>query len=261
MKYKLSSKALFFSIIILSIFSSCEKSLTGSGEIQTIEYETLGFNFIEYNTVGNVNIIQGDEQSVTLTTNENLHHKMRIQSINNILILEVEDGFTIEQYDILQFDIVIPEVSGAELNGSGDILFPDSISGESFRCDLDGSGNITAENINCELVVTSLDGSGNIEFNKLLTKNLHIAIDGSGDISMSGKTDIQNINIGGSGDISNFNVPSITTNITISGSGNCEVNASEFLNADISGSGNIYYKGSAIVDSNISGSGKLINTP
>lgn len=261
MKYGFRNGALLFALVIISFLSSCEKNLSGSGEILTKEYPTVGFNFVEFNTVGNVHIIQGDKPTVTLTTHENIHNRIRVESINNRLILDIENGYTIKNYDILKFDITLPDVTGAELNGAGNIIFPDSISSESFRTDLDGSGNISVNSVNSELVITKLDGSGNMDFNEISTKNLHIVIDGSGDIKMSGKTDVQNIRISGSGNISNFRIPSNTTNIAISGSGNCELSASDFLNAEISGSGNIYYKGAAVVDIKLSGSGQLIRTP
>lgn len=261
MKQIVHLKYFLFLFTFTIIFSSCDESLNGSGEIITTEYEMSAFNFVELNMLGKVNIIPGTEQSVTLTTNENLHNNIRIESINNRLILEVEEGLTIKRYDMLEFNITMPNILGAELNGAGDIFIADTISNESFRIGLDGSGNVEVNNISGELVIANLDGSGNITVNKVDAKNLHITIDGSGNVGMDGIAEVQNISIDGSGRVRNFNTPSNTTNVNISGSGNCEVTASDFLNVEISGSGNAYYKGTATIDSKISGSGKVIHTP
>jgi hypothetical protein len=67
------------------------------------------------------------------------------------------------------------------------------------------------------------------------------------------------VKISGSGDVKAFGFDAKKADITISGSGNVEVNVAESLEVVISGSGNILYKGSpAVINSQISGSGKLI---
>ncbi|UCG09227.1 MAG: DUF2807 domain-containing protein [Desulfobacterales bacterium] len=78
-----------------------------------------------------------------------------------------------------------------------------------------------------------------------------------GSINLSGEADESNAAISGSGKINAFDLETKNVSVTISGSGDCRLNASESLNATISGSGDIYYKGRPKISTRISGSGSL----
>jgi hypothetical protein len=64
--------------------------------------------------------------------------------------------------------------------------------------------------------------------------------------------------IAGSGDYHGSNVKSKGVTISIMGSGNAELDASDKLNATIMGSGDIKYTGDAVVSKNILGSGSIV---
>jgi hypothetical protein len=73
----------------------------------------------------------------------------------------------------------------------------------------------------------------------------------------SGKTDFLDASITGAGDISALDLEAKKVSLKITGSGDCEVNASEALNVKITGSGDVKYKGSPQVSQKITGSGKV----
>ena len=89
-------------------------------------------------------------------------------------------------------------------------------------------------------------------------EDVTIDISGSGTVVLEGKGDDGDIEISGSGTLYAEDFSTHTFQIEISGSGKCEVNVSQTLDADISGSGSVYYKGNPEkVRSNISGSGRV----
>jgi len=65
------------------------------------------------------------------------------------------------------------------------------------------------------------------------------------------------IEVNGSGDVFALNCPVKTAIVTVSGSGNIQLTASESLQATISGSGDVSYKGNPQITKSISGSGRL----
>jgi len=67
------------------------------------------------------------------------------------------------------------------------------------------------------------------------------------------------INLLGSGGFMGFPMKVANCQISIEGSGDCEVNVTETLDASIKGSGSIYYRGSPGITTNIKGSGTLIS--
>jgi hypothetical protein len=92
---------------------------------------------------------------------------------------------------------------------------------------------------------------------KLEVRNLASDISGSGSMHFSGKTDFLDASITGAGDISALDLEAKTVSLKITGSGDCEVNASEALNVKITGSGDVKYIGAPQISQKITGSGKV----
>ena len=76
---------------------------------------------------------------------------------------------------------------------------------------------------------------------------------------MFGEVDTQVVDIGGSGNVKNFDFVANRTEVQISGSGNVETTTERELNVEISGSGDVKYKGRPDIYVNIDGSGDLID--
>jgi hypothetical protein len=91
----------------------------------------------------------------------------------------------------------------------------------------------------------------------LVAARLTASIKGSGTMVFSGAAEEQCSEIKGSGDIQAFELKSKRVAVTIAGSGDCRVQATEELRARISGSGDVLYRGQPRVESDIKGSGSL----
>jgi len=89
------------------------------------------------------------------------------------------------------------------------------------------------------------------------TDELKLAISGSGDISADGTSDRQEISIAGSGKYSGANLKSKSATISIAGSGDAVVAASETLDVKVAGSGSIKYIGEPKISQTIAGSGSI----
>lgn len=161
--------------------------------------------------------------------------------------------------------------------------------GDAYNVELKGSSNLVPyfktevvnqklylsyENVNIshddiEVFVTlpalksiALSGSGKIAIggNFPLIAFLDLNISGSGDILLNNALDANEVEltISGSGNIELDKLNSKRADVSISGSGDAHIKVQDQLTARISGSGKIYYLGSPTIDSHISGSGKLI---
>ena len=104
----------------------------------------------------------------------------------------------------------------------------------------------------------SLSGSGNINILDFKHNNLSLNISGSGNITGNGEVETLVVKINGSGNLMGEEIKSKSATITINGSGDAEVFASDSISAKINGSGNIEYFGNPEnVDSIINGSGDI----
>ena len=186
-------------------------------------------------------VSKGDQQKVTVTGSLNIINQLQTKVQDNIWIIELKKG-NYKNAD-LTFNIVIPKLNAATLEGSGEMIINNFKSDKNVVLGVSGSGNVFVEgNEGCENLFIKIDGSG-----KLYIQENFINLS-----NLNGK-------IIGSGSYYGFNNKSAICDLTIEGSGNYDVYTTEILNAKISGSGNINYKGNPVVTSKISGSGKIIN--
>lgn len=89
----------------------------------------------------------------------------------------------------------------------------------------------------------AVNGSGNVVVQNYAGPKLAVVINGSGSLWASGSSDSLRASISGSGDLKLAGLHTRYTSVSIGGSGNAEVFASERLDGDIDGSGNIRYAG------------------
>ncbi|WP_181304819.1 head GIN domain-containing protein [Rufibacter sp. XAAS-G3-1] len=233
---------IFSLLTVLALFASLS-SFRAATNTAIVEEETrtvAPFKKIGLAYPANVILRKGDTQSVKVEGDaEQLDQ----------LITEVEDGkLTIKrknrQYSNdgssnnkrVNIYITVPQVEGLSVSGSGKIRSEDTFKSNSLDLAVSGSGNIQLT-ANAENVTSRISGSGSIEL-KGQGKQTTVAVSGSG--AMRG-----------------YDFTTSDAQVSISGSGSCEITATNRLKSSISGSGRVLYAGSPSVDSRVSGSGSV----
>ena len=225
-------------LIIISsvlILSACFfDTIKGSGNIITEERELAPFDEISLRVSGNVIITQGENQSVEISTDDNIMSIITTEVKNGKLVICSRGN--IFRYSKLEIDIIIPEIQGLYVSGSGHIR-----------------GN---EEILCNDIDIKVSGSGKVNLT-LSAEDINTNISGSGKINLNGKAEELKVKISGSGDLNSEDLACEDASVRVSGSGDCRINATEDLDASISGSGNVYYKGNPDISTKVSGSGSV----
>ena len=88
----------------------------------------------------------------------------------------------------------------------------------------------------------SLSGSGDIVLN-IESNKAKANVSGSGDITLKGRASNLLATVTGSGDFHGFDLDSVNTEVSVTGSGDAKVNCSGELKARVTGSGDIEYRG------------------
>ena len=226
----------------LFLFTSCENNdYVGEGEFISKDLSLNGFNKIVSSGSFNVIVSKGNPQQVTVTGYSNIIEQLKTNIENGNWNIELKKG-RYKNAD-LTINIVVPELNGAILEGSGEIRINDFKSGENVAIGVSGSGNIFVnENQGCENLEVTIEGSGNVYLNNNFINLSYL-----------------NLKIKGSGSYEGFVALSPKVDLNMEGSGNCNLFVTETLNAQINGSGNVNYKGNPMVISKIKGSGTINN--
>lgn len=186
---------------------------TGSGKIITIERPTQPFNRIESSGAFDIEVLAGDELTIEITFYENIIDYIETRVENGTLYLDTDISFRSSHN--CKVTIVTPELVELSSRGSGD-TYIEHPGGESFECNLYGSGDITIVGKVDELDII-LKGSGDIDTRKLETTDATVELFGSGSVDVFASHSIDAA-IFGSGNIRYYGNP-LESTTKVQGSG------------------------------------------
>jgi len=271
-------KKIIIFFLAITFLSSCE-TITGDGNITEKNYGIYNnYKKVVIGKMISVNVsagTPGNNKSVTIKTDKNLHEYIEVVEEDNTLFIKVRNGSKLEP-NKLEVNIVTPqnlyivnknkaniEIDGLEYwnmnlqnEGSGKInAFVNDVD---LVIDQSGSGDIDISGVNNRPIDANNSGSGNINIQGQQMDVITFVNSGSGDIILKGSSNVIDISNSGSGEVKSIQFSTQSANIKNSGSGNCYINVSDLLDVKISGSGDVKYMGSPQISEEISGSGELI---
>jgi hypothetical protein len=216
----------FFTIVFaLTTIYSCgtaqwNKTVTGNGHVVTKERETRSFTGVKVSSGIDVILKQGDNISITVEADENLHE---------YIMTEVKDGVLNVWSDanIRRAEREIVYVTAKEIN---------SVSTTS-------AGDVTCETpIRADKIELSASSAGDIKM-EVFAKEIEVDISSSGDITLKGEADSMEADLSSAGDLNAYDLKVREADISASSAGDANVNVTEKITARASSAGDITYMG------------------
>lgn len=231
--------------------------LPGNGNIVSQDFVLSDFNSIENQTVIDVEVVQGDEQMVTVEGDQNIIDQLELYVHGNELSIDLREGcyknFNLKIY------VTIPDLEQVAVKSTGNVYINDFENLKNLSLSTSSTGDIigigTLEVLNLTELKTS--STGNIKL-ELYTDNLIAEMSSTGNLTLVGSCSDQNIEMSGTGNYKAYDFESETCYVKVSGTGDAKVNVSDKLTARISSVGNVYYMGSPVLSINDNGVGDLI---
>lgn len=235
----------------LSLFT---KTIQGSGKIEKQIRPLTAFTAVSSETTGRVEIIQDQQESISIESDNNI-----IPLIETI----VENGtlkIRHQKYDletkILNIIVHVKNINSLNLSGSGTISTP-YLTAKKFSINVGGSGTIQLDKLDAADLSINLGGSGGVAIQSLQNNELDLSLGGSGSFKAAGITNKLSISIGGSGRIDTAQLKAKDVSLSLAGSGQIIVAAQNKLSASVAGSGHIQYYGDPQTHLSMMGSGTL----
>jgi len=233
---------LFISLLLVScnfVSNLGVKVINPSSVNMSENRDVSGFTGIDFSTIGKVNIMQGDKESLNISGPDNLVPEITTTVTNGTLIIKTKENITISPLrsdNPLVFTIVVKDLTSLNISGAGDVQI---------------------ETLSTPSLDLNLSGAGNVQQNQITTNNINITLSGLGGITISGQATQAKIDISGAGNVNASDLKIQTANITISGLGGATVWVTDQLTGTISGAGNVSYYGSPQTNTNTSGLGNF----
>jgi hypothetical protein len=216
---------------------ACNPGVDGNGDREDESRSVAAFSRIRSDCELDVQVVQGDQQSLTVSLDSNLLDLVETRVSGDTLFVKLNDQVdqTVVGPHIL---ITVPQLSAAKLAGSGNMTL--AFDAPEQPLDL------------------YLSGSGDLRFNGT-TAALGAYLSGSGDVRLEGETSDADLKLSGSGSIRGQRLAASSATIELSGSGDVSANVQDSVSVALSGSGEIDLFGPATVDSyERTGSGDLV---
>jgi len=232
---------LFILPIIALVTMACSfgvnfKSIRGSGNLETEERSVSGFDTVSLAGMGDLHIVQGDEESLSIEAEDNLLQYITTEVVGSELRIGIKDGANILPTKSIKFTLGVKELN---------------------KVSVSGAGNVSADSLESDNLELSVSGAGNIDLKDLNVKDLVVHSSGTGNFTMAGKADTQNITISGAGNYRGGDLESNSAELTVSGAGNSTLWVKDSLQVKISGFGRVEYYGEPKVTQDISGGGSV----
>ena len=213
-------KRIIFTLITLLSFSiGCTqsyfgwgKSIKGNGNLKSENRQIDTFDKIEVTGPFEVILEKGKEGYLSITADDNLMNYIVTEVNKNTLEIGIKNKTNLKKYKKLSIVVPVEKASKIALTGSGDII-----------------QKYTAKQ---DKMLLSLTGSGDLSI-PLEVGELKVNLTGSGDISCRGIANDVTISIVGSGDFHGNDLRSKYNEVSIAGSGDAKVYATEKLKAQI----------------------------
>lgn len=174
----------------------------GSGHLTTEQRDIGAFTWIESNIGADISVSIGSSRSVNLVFDDNLISYVSTKVRGKKLIVEADRSFS--SFNNCHLDIVIPQLEGVSVGGSGKIEI-NGLDADRFEVEIDGSADIEISGETGELDV-EVNGSGNVDTRDLVAGEANVEINGSGNVEVMARDYLTAV-INGSGDISYYGNP------------------------------------------------------
>jgi len=226
-----------FAVIALLLSACGVRTIRGSGNVITEERDVSGFDSVILSGYGRVIITQGDEEALTVETDDNLMRYIETKVSGRTL----EISFTEEKTIVDPSESIIFRLSVIDLTALA----------------TSGAGSFEIDALDADRLVVDVSGAGDIGIGSLNATDLVVTVNGAGNVELAGQVETQRIEVNGLG---NYNAPDLRSqaaSVDINGAGNVTMWVLDTLDVTISAAGNVEYYGSPTVTQDISGVGKV----
>jgi len=223
--------------IVEDITTRIPDGIKGSGNLVTESYPVSGYDQVYFGGVGKLNLVQGDEEGVTLEIDDNLLPYVIVEVRGSTLHIEFEKNFTITNTIHVEFTVKVKDLKSLELAGFGDVQ---------------------ADQLQADDLSLTLSGAGNLEVDDLQAQSVDMRLSGFGAMRLQGQVESQNVTLSGAGDYQAGKLQSAKADVRLSGFGSATLWVTDELAVDLTGSGNLEYYGTPkVTRQNVDGFGRV----
>jgi len=234
-----SQRVLTIAIAILSI-SACSQAqlrpnVRGNGNVITKERKTDSFTGVRVSSAIDLYLKQGDNESMSVEADENLH-KYIITEVRGG-ILHVYADANIRDAERRRVYVTMKEVNSVKTTSAGDVVGQTPVKTDRLELSASSAGDIKLE---------------------VYAREIDLDISSSGDITLTGEVEKLNGDLSSAGNLNAFDLLVREADLSASSAGDADINVADRMRARASSAGDINYMGNPkYVDAHSSSAGSI----
>jgi hypothetical protein len=185
-------------VLLAVTLSGCVFSgrVRGNGDIVSLERNVTGFDGIDLQGAGIVNVYQSGNYRIVVTTDSNIQDYIAVEKTGNLLRVGQKDGANIT-WTKFTIDVYMPELKSVSVEGAGKITVAQGRT-PALKINLSGAAEIDTQDYEAQTVDVLLSGAGTVK--TWAASALNYQISGLGSVKFRGSPVLKG-NISGLGTI------------------------------------------------------------
>ena len=211
------------------------KTVYGNRHVVKKERPAGNFSGVHVSSGVDAYITQGDNTSVTVEADENLHEYIITEVKGDILYIYTEAN--ILESEMKRVHVTMKNINSLTTSSAGDVIGVSPIKTDELELNASSAGDIKIE---------------------VYAKNIKAKGSSSGDITLNGEADMLDVDLSSAGDLNAYNLKVKEADVTVSSAGDADIYVTDKLTARASSAGDINYKGDPkYIDAHSSSAGDI----
>ncbi len=225
--------------------------ITGSGNLNTEEFNFSDFTRVDVGYAFEVEITQSASYSVSITADDNLFQYIQISKSGETLEIRLKTGNYIST--TRKAKITMPDLYGLDLSGATRGTVQGFSSSEDFSVDLSGASTLDMSGMSAGNIDFDISGASRVS-GDITADDADFDVSGASRVELEGSASDIGINASGASSVELAAFPVNNAEVNLSGASTGTVNLHGRLDVDLSGASNLGYIGQPIMGTiNISG--------
>lgn len=241
------------------LFSGC--TVTGPGKVVTEEKEFAGFTYVDVEGTFEVEIVQSESFSITVSADENFFDYVTVTKIGETLRIYLNPRHTFTDFTlqarILKAEITMPALYGLQLSGASKGTVTGFESPRNFSLDVSGASSLEIDNLIVGDVDFEISGASQVT-GTMNASGGSFRVSGASEVKLEGSAKTITLVTSGASVVNLADFTLDSADIKLSGASEASLNVRGRLDAVLTAASRLYFHGNPTMgDISVSGASTI----
>jgi len=228
-------------LLTAGLLVGCEGVVTGSGNLETKQYNFSDFNRVDIGYAFEVGIDQSSSYSISITADDNLFEYIQVSKEGETLKIGLKRIISLGTVT-LKAEVTMPQLRGLELSGATRGTVSGFSSTENLDVEVSGASSLDLVDISAGDVKCEVSGASKVT-GDITAADADFDVSGASTVQLEGSASDIVVDTSGASRVKLAAFPINNATVALSGASSGTVNLDGRLDADLSGASKLSYIG------------------